>query len=172
MRILERLGLGDETCLPPTIHYIPPKPNMEAARTEAELVIFFAINSLMKKTGLKPKDIDILVLNCSMFSPTPSTSAMIVNKYKLRSNIRSFNLFGMGCSAGLISIDLACDLLQVHPNSNALLNRFALVSVDHIATPSSEIMLPLLYMSLGGWIVFLNPLGSMRYGPKIPRALK
>ncbi|KAG1334902.1 3-ketoacyl-CoA synthase 6 [Cocos nucifera] len=119
-RILERSGLGEETCLPPANHYIPPNPTMEASRAEAQLVIFSAIDDLIKKTGLKPKDIDILVVNCSLFSPTPSLSAMIVNKYRLRSNIRSFNLSGMGCSAGLLSIDLARDLLQVHPNSNAL----------------------------------------------------
>lgn len=112
-RILERSGLGEETCLPPANHYIPPNPTMESARAEAQLVIFSAINDLIKKTGLQPKHIDILVVNCSLFSPTPSLSAMIVNKYKLRSNIRSFNLSGMGCSAGLLSIDLARDLLQV-----------------------------------------------------------
>ncbi|KAG4984564.1 hypothetical protein JHK87_029313 [Glycine soja] len=112
MRILERSGLGEETCLPPAIHYIPPKPTMEAARGEAELVIFSAMDSLFDKTGLKPKDIDILIVNCSLFSPTPSLSAMVINKYKLRSNIKSFNLSGMGCSAGLISVDLARDLLQ------------------------------------------------------------
>ena len=42
---------------------------------------------------------------------------MIVNKYKLRGNIRSFNLGGMGCSAGVIAVDLAKDLLQVHRNT-------------------------------------------------------
>lgn len=112
-RILERSGLGEETCLPPANHYIPPNPTMEASRVEAQLVIFSAIDDLIKKTGLQPKHIDILVVNCSLFSPTPSLSAMIVNKYKLRSNIKSFNLSGMGCSAGLLSIDLARDLLQV-----------------------------------------------------------
>ena len=112
-RILERSGLGEDTCLPPANHYIPPNPSMEAARAEAQLVIFSAIDDLVRRTGLKPKDIDILVVNCSLFSPTPSLSAMIINKYKLRSNIRSFNLSGMGCSAGLISIDLARDMLQV-----------------------------------------------------------
>ncbi|MCI16917.1 3-ketoacyl-CoA synthase 6-like, partial [Trifolium medium] len=83
MRILERSGLGEETCLPPSIHYIPPKPTMESARGEAELVIFSAMDSLFEKTGLKPKDIDILIVNCSLFSPTPSLSAMVINKYKL-----------------------------------------------------------------------------------------
>ncbi|KAG2253600.1 hypothetical protein Bca52824_083736 [Brassica carinata] len=100
MRILERSGLGEETCLPPAIHYIPPTPTMDEARSEAQIVIFTAMDDLFKKTGLMPKDIDILIL---------------------RSNIRSFNLSGMGCSAGLISVDLARDLLQVHPNSNAII---------------------------------------------------
>ncbi|KAL6645126.1 hypothetical protein ACP70R_016734 [Stipagrostis hirtigluma subsp. patula] len=112
-RILERSGLGEDTCLPPANHYIPPNPSMEASRAEAQLVIFSAIDDLVRRTGLKPKDIDILVVNCSLFSPTPSLSAMIINKYKLRNNIRSFNLSGMGCSAGLISIDLARDMLQL-----------------------------------------------------------
>ncbi|KAL3510795.1 hypothetical protein ACH5RR_030196 [Cinchona calisaya] len=47
---------------------------------------------------------------------------MIINKYKLRSNIKNFNLSGMGCSKGLISVDLAHDLLEVHPNSNAVVS--------------------------------------------------
>lgn len=112
-RILERSGLGEETCLPPAIHYVNPKPTMEAARGEAEMVIFSSVDDLLKKTGVKPRDIDILIVNCSLFSPTPSLSAMVVNKYKLRSNIRSFNLSGMGCSCSPISVDLARDLLQV-----------------------------------------------------------
>ncbi|RVX19606.1 3-ketoacyl-CoA synthase 11 [Vitis vinifera] len=58
-------------------------------------------------------------LRC-LFNPTPSLSAMVINHYKLRGNIISYNLGGMGCSAGLISIDLAKNLLQVHPNSYAL----------------------------------------------------
>ena len=57
--------------------------------------------------------IDILVVNCSLFNPTPSLSAMIINHFKMRSNIVSYNLGGMGCSAGVIAISLAKELLQV-----------------------------------------------------------
>ena len=121
MRILERSGLEEETCLPPAIHYISPRPTMAAAREEAQEIIFSAMDSLLNKTGLEAKDIDILIVNCSIFSPTPSLSAMVINNYKLRSNIKSFSLSGMGCSAGLISIELERDLLQVHPNSNAVI---------------------------------------------------
>ncbi|WCJ23903.1 3-ketoacyl-CoA synthase 11 [Euphorbia peplus] len=126
-KILERSGLGQKTYLPEAVMRVPPNPNMAEARKEAEMVMFSAIDELLGKTGVKAKDIGILVVNCSLFNPTPSLSAMIINHYKLRGNILSFNLGGMGCSAGLISIDLAKQLLQVHPNSYALV-----VSMENI----------------------------------------
>jgi hypothetical protein len=57
--------------------------------------------------------VDILIVNCSLFNPTPSLSAMLVNHFKMKSNIVSYNLSGMGCSAGVIAISLARELLQV-----------------------------------------------------------
>ncbi|GLJ33344.1 hypothetical protein SUGI_0670800 [Cryptomeria japonica] len=126
-KILERSGLGEETYLPEAVLRIPPNPCMAEARKEAEMVMFGAIDELFAKTGVKPKDIGILIVNCSLFNPTPSLSAMIINHYKLRGNILSYNLGGMGCSAGLISIDLAKDLLQVHRNSYAIV-----VSMENI----------------------------------------
>ncbi|CAL5208158.1 unnamed protein product [Lathyrus oleraceus] len=126
-KILERSGLGQKTSLPPALLTVPPNPSMAEARKEAEEVMFGAIDQLLEKTGVKAKDIGILVVNCSLFNPTPSLSAMIVNHYKLRGNVQSYNLGGMGCSAGLISIDLAKQLLQVHPNSYALV-----VSMENI----------------------------------------
>ncbi|KAL1113597.1 hypothetical protein V6Z11_D02G199300 [Gossypium hirsutum] len=162
MRILERSGLGEETCLPPAIHYIPPKPTMEAARGEAEVVIFSAMDSLFKKTGLKPKDIDILIVNCSLFSPTPSLSAMVINKYKLRSNIKSFNLSGMGCSAGLISIDLARDLLQVHPNSNAVVVSTEIITPNYYQGNERAMLLPNCLFRMGGAAILLSNRRSER----------
>ena len=112
-KILERSGLGQDTYFPDALLRVPANPSMAEARKEAEIVMFGAIDELLKKTGVKVKDIGVLVVNCSLFNPTPSLSAMIVNHYKLRGNVTSLNLGGMGCSAGLISIDLAKQLLQV-----------------------------------------------------------
>ena len=50
---------------------------------------------------------------CSIFSPTPSLSAMLVNHFKLRRSVLTYNLSGMGCSAGLIAVSLVRELLQV-----------------------------------------------------------
>ncbi|KAI0501832.1 hypothetical protein KFK09_016777 [Dendrobium nobile] len=155
-RILERSGLGEETCLPPANHYIPPSPNMEASRAEAKLVIFSAVDDLLARTGIKPKDIDILVVNCSLFSPTPSLSAMIVNRYKLRGNIHSFNLSGMGCSAGLISIDLARDLLQVHANSTALVVSTEIITPNFYAGNQRSMLLPNCLFRMGAAAILLS----------------
>ncbi|CAL9749410.1 unnamed protein product [Musa acuminata subsp. burmannicoides] len=118
-KILERSGLGQSTYFPEAMFETPPKLCMAEARKEAEMVMFGAIDELLQKTGVKAKDIDILIVNCSLFNPTPSLSAMVVNHYKLRGNIQSYNLGGMGCSAGLISIDLAKQLLQVYSSEFA-----------------------------------------------------
>ena len=45
---------------------------------------------------------------------------MVVNHFKLKPSVRTYNLSGMGCSAGIIAIDLARDLLQVHRSCRAL----------------------------------------------------
>ena len=112
-KIMERSGLGQLTYMPDALFNIPPNPCMAEARKEVEAVVFGAVDQVLAKTGVKPKDIGILVVNSSFLNPIPSLSAMIVNHYKLRSNIKSFNLGGMGCSAGIISVDLAKKLLQV-----------------------------------------------------------
>eukprot|EP00624_Nannochloropsis_granulata_P006117 evm.model.NODE_44376_length_19205_cov_28.605051.7 len=73
----------------------------EGAREEAEAVIYGAVQDVLDKTGVKAKEIDILIINCSLFSPTPSLCAMVAHHFQMRQDVLSFNLAGMGCSAGL-----------------------------------------------------------------------
>jgi len=65
--------------------------------------------------------VDILVVCCSIFNPTPSLSAMIVNHFKMKSSVITYNLSGMGCSAGLIAIGLVRELLQARARGYPLL---------------------------------------------------
>ena len=57
--------------------------------------------------------IDILIVVCSCFAPTPSLASMVVNHFKMRTDVLSHNLAGMGCSSGVIAIDMARHYLQV-----------------------------------------------------------
>ncbi|CAI9278590.1 unnamed protein product [Lactuca saligna] len=162
VKIFDRSGLGEETCLPHSLHYLPPKPNMMDARDEAEMVIFSAMDSLLQQTGISPKDIDILIVNCSLFAPTPSISAMVVNKYKMRSNVKSYNLSGMGCSAGLISIDLAKNLLQVHHESYAVVISTETITPNSYTGKERSMLVPNCLFRIGGAAILLTNKRSQR----------
>ncbi|RYR02763.1 hypothetical protein Ahy_B06g081586 isoform A [Arachis hypogaea] len=155
-RISTKSGLGDETYLPSGITSRPPNLSMEEARLEAEAVMFGALDALFAKTGLNPRDIDILIVNCSLFNPTPSLSAMIVNHYKLRTNIKSYNLSGMGCSAGLISIDLAKDLLKANPNSYAVVVSTENITLNWYFGNERSMLLCNCIFRMGGAAVLLS----------------
>ncbi|CAM9193929.1 unnamed protein product, partial [Sphacelaria rigidula] len=81
-KILAKSGTGQATAWPPGIIKCLENPDtpadrsVEAARTEAEIVIFDVVES-----------------------------------FNMRSDARTFNLSGMGCSAGIISLDLAKNTL-------------------------------------------------------------
>jgi len=124
-RLLDKSGTGDSTHWPPA--YLGSRDgetkanrNLVNARNEAEAVIFPLVQEILTRTNLKPSQIDFLVINCSLFVPTPSLCAMVVNKFKMRPSCRTYNLGGMGCSANVISVDLAKQLVQNEAGTRAL----------------------------------------------------
>ncbi|KAK3132134.1 hypothetical protein QOZ80_6AG0516380 [Eleusine coracana subsp. coracana] len=159
-KLLERSGLGEETCLPPAHHFIPPYKycTLEAARGEVELVVFSALDDLFAKTGVSPGAIDVLVVNCSLFCPTPSFVDMIINRYKLRSDVRSTHLSGMGCSAGLISVGLARSLLQVvpHQGAHALVVSTETITPNYYVGSERAMLLPNCLFRIGGAAALLS----------------
>ncbi|XP_008796071.2 3-ketoacyl-CoA synthase 11-like [Phoenix dactylifera] len=165
-KILERSGLGQSTYFPDAVLNVPPNPCMAEARKEAEMVMFGAIDELLEKTKVKAKDIGILVVNCSLFNPTPSLSAMVVNHYKLRGNIISYNLGGMGCSAGLISIDLAKQLLQVQRNSYALVVSMENITLNWYLGNNRSMLLSNCLFRMGGAAILLTNRRSDRHRSK------
>jgi 3-ketoacyl-CoA synthase len=124
-RILERSGTGQATAWPPGITQClktngKADRSMNASREEASAVLFNIVEQALRKAHVKPKEIDVLVINCSLFSPTPSLCALVASHFGMRSDIATYNLAGMGCSASLISIDLAKKLLQNRKGGKAL----------------------------------------------------
>lgn len=119
-KVSTRAGIGNEASFPVSMHQLPPDGSLKHSLQEIETVLFSMIEDLLVKHDLSPKSIDILISNSGHYCAIPSITAMVINKFKFRSNIRSYNITGMGCSSGLLSISLAKDLLTVHKNSLAL----------------------------------------------------
>nr|GLL16705.1 3-ketoacyl-CoA synthase 10-like [Ipomoea trifida] len=148
-RILESSGIGDETYVPKSIGSPENTATMKLGREEAATVMFGAIDEVFEKTRVRPKDVGVLVVNCSIFNPTPSLSAMIINHYKMRGNILSFNLGGMGCSAGVIALDLARDMLQANPNNYALVVSTEMVGFNWYPGKERSMLIPNCYFRMG-----------------------
>lgn len=119
-KVLYLSGLGDETYAPPSTLSEPVDRSFNACHMEAQATIFGVTDELFAKGTVKPQEVDILIVNCSMYSPVPSLAAIVINHYKMRKDIQVFNLGGMGCSAGLIAIDLADKMLKLKRNAYAL----------------------------------------------------
>ncbi|XP_062200558.1 3-ketoacyl-CoA synthase 1-like [Phragmites australis] len=106
-KITKCSGLSDRMYLPPGIQARPPRLSMAEARTEAETVMFGSLDALFAATGIDPRrDVCVLIVNCSLFNLTSSLACMAVHRYRMRENVKSFNLGGMGCRAGLIAVNL------------------------------------------------------------------
>ncbi|KAK6118037.1 hypothetical protein DH2020_048202 [Rehmannia glutinosa] len=109
------------TYLPPEIHFIPPKSSHQEAIKEVHIALSPVFEDLLAKTKISPKDIDVLIVNCSGFCPSPSLSSIMVNKYSMREDVKSFTISGMGCSASALAIDMAEKILKTHENFNAVI---------------------------------------------------
>ncbi|CAI9116458.1 OLC1v1017600C1 [Oldenlandia corymbosa var. corymbosa] len=106
-------GLGDETYGPPFIFDEENDvPTLDSAMQEAREGVFSSVDALLSKTGIDPSSIDVVIVTCGSFSPFPSLSSLIVNHYNLRPDVKTFNLSGMGCSSGVLSIDFAARMLR------------------------------------------------------------
>ncbi|KAL3732461.1 hypothetical protein ACJRO7_029176 [Eucalyptus globulus] len=154
--VLKRSGIGDETYLPRAVFRPEPTITLKDGREEASMVIHGVVDELLSATKVQPQDIGILVVNCGFLSPTPSLSAMLINHYKLRQDIHSFNLGGMGCAAGVIAVDLARDLLAAHPGRYALVVSTEAVSYTWYNGNDFDMLLPNCFFRMGAAAVLLS----------------
>ncbi|KAK9080792.1 hypothetical protein SSX86_000550 [Deinandra increscens subsp. villosa] len=105
-------GLGDETYGPPFMFEETQTPSLRNTLQETMEGVFATVDSVLSKTGVSRDEIDVVIVTCGGFSPEPSVSSLIVNRYNLRSDVKTYNLSGMGCSSGVLSVDLAHRILR------------------------------------------------------------
>ncbi|XP_039173767.1 probable 3-ketoacyl-CoA synthase 21 [Eucalyptus grandis] len=156
IKIFDKSGYSEETCIPPSITELPIKKSLSSALEEAETVIFSVVHGLLRKNNVSPRSIDILICNSTMFCPTPSLTAMVVNKFGMRSNIQSYNLSGMGCSAGVVSVGLARDLLRVHRNSLALIVSTEILNMNWYTGKNASMLITNCLFRMGSAALLLS----------------
>ena len=111
-------GIGENTYCPRTVLEGREEcPSLKDTYEEIDKIMFDTLDNMFQKIGISPSEIDILVVNVSLFSPAPSLAARIINRYKMRENVKAFNLTGMGCSASVVGIDVVQQLFKTYENS-------------------------------------------------------
>ncbi|XP_075500973.1 3-ketoacyl-CoA synthase 11-like [Primulina tabacum] len=161
-KVVEKSGMGENTFVY-AFDDFPPKSAFECARGEAETVIFGAVDELLAKTAVAPAEIGVVIVNISAFNPVPSLSAMIVNRYKLREDVLSYNLGGMGCSAGIIAVDLAKRLLlQARRRSYALIMSLESVTSNYYTGEDRSKLVANCLFRMGGAAILLSNKSSDR----------
>ncbi|XP_031504463.1 3-ketoacyl-CoA synthase 10-like [Nymphaea colorata] len=156
-RTLKKSGIGDESYLPRHVISSPSRSvTIAQGREEAAVLMFGAVDSVLFSTKIHPRDITILVVNCGIFNVVPSLSAMLVNHYKMRSDIQTYNLGGMGCAAGAIAIDLARALLDSRPGTYALVVSTEIITATWYAGKDIAMLLPNCFLRMGATAVLLT----------------
>nr|KAJ0221447.1 hypothetical protein LSAT_V11C200093000 [Lactuca sativa] len=121
LRAIVSSGIGEETYGPKNF-FLGHGTNSSLNDSLHEMDEFFSetLDKLFSRSRVSPQDIDILVVNVSVMASVPSLTSRIIKHYKMRDDIKSFNLSGMGCSASLISINIVQNLFKTHRNKLAL----------------------------------------------------
>ncbi|CAI0466855.1 unnamed protein product [Linum tenue] len=156
LKILEKSGFGEQTGIPESLARTPIQNGVSFSTEEASTIMFQVVSNLLKRTDTNPKGIDVLICNSSMFAPTPSLSSMVVSKFRMRSNIKTYNLSGMGCSAGIISVGLARDLLKVNPGSLALIVSTEMLGLNWYTGENKSMLLTNCLFRMGGAAVLMS----------------
>jgi 3-ketoacyl-CoA synthase len=131
-------------------------PSMADARWEYEQVAYGAVREVLAKSGVHPRSVGVVITNCSLFNPTPSLSACIMNHFKMPSSTINYSLGGMGCSAGVVAIDLAKQMLQLIPNSYALVVSTENVTQNWYLGNQRSMLIPNCIFRVGGSAVLLS----------------
>lgn len=131
-------------------------PTLEDGVVEMEEFFDDSIPKLLSRSGVSPRDIDVLVVNVSMLAIVPSLAARIINRYKMRDDVKVYNLTGMGCSASLISINIVQNIFKCRKDVQALVVTSESLSPNWYAGNDRSMILANCLFRTGGCAILLT----------------
>ncbi|KAA8534281.1 hypothetical protein F0562_031798 [Nyssa sinensis] len=168
LRAIVNSGIGEETYGPRNIIAgREESPSIYDGISEMEEFFFDTLNKLFQKSGISPVDIDVLVVNVSMLASVPSLTSRIINHYKMKSEIKAFNLSGMGCSASLISIDLVRNLFKSYKNAFAIVLTSESIAPNWYSGNDNSMILSNCLFRSGGCSMLLTNNRALKHRAKL-----
>ncbi|XVF05580.1 hypothetical protein REPUB_Repub05bG0185000 [Reevesia pubescens] len=164
LKAIVSAGIGEQTYAP-RIMFSGREESPTLADGILEMEEFFSdsIEKLLSRAGISPQEIDLLVVNVAMLSTLPSLSSRIINHYKMRPDIKSFNLTAMGCSASLISLDIVQNVFKSYKNKYALVVTTESLSPNWYAGNDRSMILCNCLFRSGGCAILLTNNKSLKH---------
>ncbi|KAG5253660.1 3-ketoacyl-CoA synthase [Salix suchowensis] len=164
LRAIVSSGIGEQTYGPRIIFAGQEEnPTLQDSITEMEEFFHDSIGKLLARSGIAPKEIDVLVVNVSMQSLVPSLPARIINHYKLREDVKVYNLTGMGCSASLVSVNIVQNIFKIYKNAYALVVTSESLSPNWYSGSDRSMILANCLFRSGGCAVLLTNKRALRH---------
>ena len=83
-------------------------------------------------------------------------AAMLVNKFKMRNSVLTYNLSGMGCSSSLVCVDMASHLLKALPNTLVLVVNHENITQNWYSGQDKSMLVVNCLFRAGGAAAFLS----------------
>ncbi|XP_044507640.1 3-ketoacyl-CoA synthase 19-like [Mangifera indica] len=150
-------GLGEHTYCPKNvIAGREESPSLIDALSEIDDIMFNTLDRVFEETQISPSSVDILVVNVSLLPGLPSLSARVMNRYKMRADVKVFNLAGMGCSASLVAVDLVQQLFKSYKSAIAVVVSSESLAPNWYCGKEKSMMLSNCLFRLGGCSMVLT----------------
>ncbi|KAJ1431941.1 Very-long-chain 3-ketoacyl-CoA synthase [Sesbania bispinosa] len=157
-------GIGEQTYAPRNIFEgHEASPTLDDGVSEMDEFFNDSIEKLLARSAISPSEIDVLVVNISMLAAVPSLSSRIINRYKMRDDIKVYNLTGMGCSASLISLDIIKNIFKSQRNKFALLVTSESLSPNWYSGNDRSMILANCLFRSGGCVILLTNKRSLTH---------
>ncbi|TKY67296.1 3-ketoacyl-CoA synthase 12 [Spatholobus suberectus] len=156
-------GIGEQTYAPRNVlEGREGSPTLRDGIEEMEEFFDDSIARLLAKSKVSPSEIDVLVVNISMLAAVPSLSSRIVNRYRMRHDVKVYNLTGMGCSASLVSLDVVRNVFKTQRNKLALLVTSESLSPNWYSGSDRSMILANCLFRSGGCAILLTNKRAMK----------
>ncbi|KAF8691709.1 hypothetical protein HU200_040095 [Digitaria exilis] len=133
LKVIVNSGIGEHTYCPRNVlQGREETPTHADALDEMDDFFSGAVADVLSRAGVSATDVDLVVLNVGSFSPEPSLVSRLVHRFGFREDVVAYNLSGMGCSAGLIAVDLARNAMATRTSTSTM----ALVVTSESCAPN------------------------------------